>query len=210
MANEQQLIVQWQSYFDEALREVGVRAPPSTLGQTPNDYVRETCRDLKRRYLPQNNEYYQVNYRGLRADALSTFVPQLVNEVKKQVRNPDNLAPGEIRRIDVLGPDGQKWIDWVGIEIFCTSNGTSWSTRDWLSNATRSRDDQKLISEVRAQGSQFPSRIECWDYQRLSETSASLSTHPRSQDFAQPQPGIGPPSSVLNEVYRNGREGMKS
>jgi hypothetical protein len=118
MANEQQLIVQWQSYFDEALREVGVRAPPSTLGQTPNDYVRETCRDLKRRYLPQNNEYYQVNYRGLRADALSTFVPQLVNEVKKQVKNPDNLKPGEIRPIEVRGPDGQKWIDWIGREHF--------------------------------------------------------------------------------------------
>ena len=104
MANEQQLIVQWGPDFDEALREVGVRAPPSTLGQTPNDYVRETCPRLKRRYLPQNNEYHQVNYRGLRADALSTFVPQLVNEVKKQVKNPDNLKPGEILQLKSEDP----------------------------------------------------------------------------------------------------------
>jgi hypothetical protein len=58
-------IVKWQSFFDEQLREVGVRAPPSVAGQSPEDYVRETCRTLKRQHLPQNDEYYQVNYRGL-------------------------------------------------------------------------------------------------------------------------------------------------
>jgi hypothetical protein len=116
--DQQQLIAQWQSYFDEQLRDVGVRAPPSIAGQSPDNYVRETCRTLKRSYLPQNNEYYQVNYRGLRADALSTLVPQLVGEVKKQIKNPANLDPGEIRPIVTRDINGVERRDWVGQESF--------------------------------------------------------------------------------------------
>ena len=55
---------QFQAYFDDALRKVGVRAPQPVLGQSVNDYRRETCRMLKRQFLPEAHELYKVNYRS--------------------------------------------------------------------------------------------------------------------------------------------------
>jgi hypothetical protein len=46
----------FQEYYDNALRDVGMRAPQLVLGQTCNDYRRETLRTLKRTFLPQNHE----------------------------------------------------------------------------------------------------------------------------------------------------------
>jgi hypothetical protein len=109
---------QFQAYYDETLRSVGTRAPAPSLGQSCNDYRREVLRQLKRTFLPQNHDLYQVQYRGLRADALDAFEPQLLQAVVKEARNPENLPPGEIRPIEVRGPDGQKWIDWIGRESF--------------------------------------------------------------------------------------------
>ena len=57
----------FQAYYDETLRKVGMRAPEPTLGQTVNDYRRETLRTLKRTFLPQVHELYKVNFRGLPA-----------------------------------------------------------------------------------------------------------------------------------------------
>ena len=44
----------FQAYYDEVLRKIGVRAPQPVLGTTVNDYRRETLRNLKRTFLPQN------------------------------------------------------------------------------------------------------------------------------------------------------------
>ena len=90
--------------FDQELRDINWRAPPPTLGQSPDDYARETCRLLKRKYLPQTHDLYKINYRGLRADALYSFVPQLLQAVKKEAVNPNNFEPGEIRMIPKVDP----------------------------------------------------------------------------------------------------------
>jgi hypothetical protein len=88
------------------------------LGQKVNDYRRKTLRTLKRTFLPQNHELYGVNCRGLPADALGVFEPQFLRACADEAVNPANLAPGEIRPIERKGPDGQKWIDWIGRESF--------------------------------------------------------------------------------------------
>jgi hypothetical protein len=54
----------YQSYYDEALRDIGGRVPEPILGQTVNDYRRESLRTFKRVFLSQNDELYKVNYRG--------------------------------------------------------------------------------------------------------------------------------------------------
>jgi hypothetical protein len=54
----------FQEFYDAQLRRVGMRAPEPTLGQTVNDYRRETLRTLKRTFLPQNHDLYRVNYRA--------------------------------------------------------------------------------------------------------------------------------------------------
>ena len=120
MASQQELLTQWREYFDQALFAIGVRAPLPSLNQSSNDYVREVCRDLKHRYLPRNHQLYAVQYRGLDAEVLERFAPQLVAAVKVEAVNPANLAPGEIRPIERLDPQtGQVMMrDWIGRESF--------------------------------------------------------------------------------------------
>lgn len=95
---------QWHEFFDQRLQQIGERAPQPILDQSPVDYIRETCRSLKHQHLPQNHPLYQVNFRGLRADALDAFVPQLLQAVVKEAVNPANFAPGEIRLVPKINP----------------------------------------------------------------------------------------------------------
>jgi hypothetical protein len=44
----------FQAYYDETLRKVGMRAPEPVLNQSVNTYRRETLRNLKRTFLPQD------------------------------------------------------------------------------------------------------------------------------------------------------------
>jgi hypothetical protein len=111
-------IRQVQAQFDEALSRVGMRAPAPIANQSPIEYLQDACQDVKRKVLPRGHRYRVVQYDELKRDALEAIVPDLLKACVEEAKNPENLAPGEIRRIDVLGPDGQKWIDWVGREHF--------------------------------------------------------------------------------------------
>jgi hypothetical protein len=63
---------QFQEYYDQTLRRVGTHAPAPVLGQSVNDYRRETLRQLKRTFLPEAHPLHQVQYRSLRSDAFRT------------------------------------------------------------------------------------------------------------------------------------------
>jgi hypothetical protein len=115
---------QYQAYYDEYLREVGGRAPPPTLGQTVNDYRRETCRRFKRTFLPPIHDLYRVNYRGLRSDALSALEPQLLQACVVEANNPNTVPPGEFRKIDVRNQYGQlQMTKFIGPECFVKQMG---------------------------------------------------------------------------------------
>ena len=118
MTSQQELLTQWREYFDEALRNVGVRAPLPRADQSSNDYVRETCRTLKRRYLPQNHEFARINFRGLEADVLQRLAPQLIEHVKVEAVNPNNLEPGEMRMVVKRDINGVEKRDWIGRQSF--------------------------------------------------------------------------------------------
>lgn len=91
---------QWYEYFDEELRDIGERATPPTLDQTPEDYCRQTCRSLKREHLPRGHRLRQVKYdSSLPDDALRNLVPQLVAAVKQEALNPANVPFGEFKAI---------------------------------------------------------------------------------------------------------------
>jgi hypothetical protein len=114
----------FQAFYDEALRKVGMRAPQPTLGQTVNDYRRETLRNLKRTFLPQNHDLYQVNYRGLPADALNGFEPQLLNACVTEANNPQHVPPGELRKVEELDEYGKlRMVKWIGQESFVKAMG---------------------------------------------------------------------------------------
>jgi hypothetical protein len=108
---------QWQEHVQNNLNEVGARVPPPILGQTTNDYIRETCRTLKRTFLPQNHPLYAVQWRdreGLRSDALQVLVPQLLDACVKNAHNPRTVPPGEFREIVKTLPNGYKEHTFVG------------------------------------------------------------------------------------------------
>jgi hypothetical protein len=109
----------YQEYFDSALRDVGMRAPQPVLGQTVNDYRRETLRTLKHTFLPQNHQFYKIQMRRLPSDALDGFEPQVLRACVAAANDPSHLAPGEIRAINRLDETGRvKWIDFIGQQSF--------------------------------------------------------------------------------------------
>ena len=111
----------FQAYYDETLRKVGMRAPQPVLGDTVNHYRRETLRNLKRTFLPQNHPLYEVQYRELKADALQVFEPQLLNACVIEANNPAHVEPGELRKIEELDDYGKvKIVRWIGQESFVT------------------------------------------------------------------------------------------
>ena len=121
MATEQehfQAARRFQEYYDAALQQVGQRAPPPVLGQKVNDYRRETLRQLKHSFLPQNHELFPVQMRALPDDALDVIETQVVQASVKEAVNPAHLAPGEIRPIERRDALGNKTIDWIGQESF--------------------------------------------------------------------------------------------
>src|ERR1700732_2952889 len=108
---------QFQAYYDETLRRVGTRAPQPTLGQSVNVYRRETLRQLKRTFLPEVHPLHQVNYRGLRTDALGVFEPQLLKACVEEANNPQHVPVGELKKIERMDEYGKvKCVEFVGQE----------------------------------------------------------------------------------------------
>src|SRR6266508_650745 len=116
----------FQEYYDNTLRRVGMRAPQPVLGESVNHYRRETLRNLKRTFLPQNHDLYQVQYRQLEADALQVLEPQLLQACVVEANNPAHVAPGELRKVEELDEYGKlKTIRFVGQESFVKQMGRS-------------------------------------------------------------------------------------
>ena len=116
--------LKFQEYYDDTLRKVGMRAPQPTLGQTVNDYRRETLRTIKRTFLPQNHPLYAVQMRALKADALQALEPQVLQAAVVEANNPVHVEPGQLRKIEELDEYGKlKTIRWIGQESFVKQMG---------------------------------------------------------------------------------------
>ena len=110
---------QLQAFYDETLRKVGARAPQPTLGQSVNDYRRETLRNLKRTFLPEVHPLYEVQYRSLRSDALAALEPQLLQACVVEANNPAHVPPGELKKVERLDEYGKvRCVEFVGQESF--------------------------------------------------------------------------------------------
>jgi hypothetical protein len=111
--------LKFQEYYDTTLRKIGLRAPQPTLGQTVNDYRRETLRTIKRTFLPQNHPLYGVQMRQLKPDALQALEPQVLQAAVVEANNPCHVPAGELRKVEELDDYGKlKTIRWIGPESF--------------------------------------------------------------------------------------------
>ena len=98
---------------------MAAQTPQPTLGQSVNDYRRETLRRLKRTYLPEIHPLHQVQYRSLRSDALPALEPQLLAAVVSEANNPEYVPPGELKKVERLDEYGKvRCVEFVGQESF--------------------------------------------------------------------------------------------
>ena len=105
---------QYQEYYQDALREVGIRVPSPKLGQTTREYRRETLHALKRSLL-QNHELNNVDFRDLKNDALGVYEPQALKACVTERKNPKNILTGELKPIKVLDDFGRaKHTEFIG------------------------------------------------------------------------------------------------
>jgi hypothetical protein len=127
MPSEQQHFDQarkWQAYYDEKLRDMGMRAPQPILGQTVNDYRRETDRQIKRTFLPPIHPLYKVQYRSLDSDTLDALEPQLLKAAADEAYNPATVDPGQFRQINKRDEYGVlKEVQFIGPEAFVKQMG---------------------------------------------------------------------------------------
>jgi hypothetical protein len=121
-ANEQQHFEharKWQEEFDRTLEDLGARADSPVLGQTCNDYIRESFRTIKRTFLPKNHQVYKMNMRGLPADLLRpTWDNLLKPAIQIEAFNPATVPKGELREIKRKMPNGQVQHHFIGQDCF--------------------------------------------------------------------------------------------
>ena len=129
----------WQEHFQTALNDVGGTIPSPTLGQSVTSYRREMCRRIKRSYLPQNHEFYKINWRGLPADVLDGLGPQLLEAAKAEAYNPATVKPGSFRQITKRDPYGNvQQVELIGPQSFVKQMGRA--GRRIAAEAPMSRD----------------------------------------------------------------------
>jgi hypothetical protein len=108
----------YQEQHDNALCQIGFRAPQPTIGQMQDDYRRETLRTIKKQFLT-HHPLHRINMRGLDASVLPQFEQQVLQAAVSEAHNPKNVPLGELHRIDKRDETGVlKEICWVGQESF--------------------------------------------------------------------------------------------
>jgi hypothetical protein len=112
----------YQEYYDNALREVGIRIPAPVLGETADYYRRETLHALQQALLrnhqatPTQPSLQGVNFRTLpNDDTLKNFETQALKACVAERKNPANVPPGEIKPIKVRDDYGRiKHTEYIG------------------------------------------------------------------------------------------------
>ena len=110
---------QYQAFYDDALRKIGAKAPQPIPGMDVNQYRAETCRTLKRAFLPQVHPMYRIDYRRLVANddlaTLKNLEPALLAAVVKAANDSATVPAGELRKIEELDEYGKvKTVRFVG------------------------------------------------------------------------------------------------
>jgi hypothetical protein len=108
----------WQEFYQREVEDIGLNIPPPTLGQTTNSYRREMMRLLKKTFIPATHDLYQVQMRGLPADALPVIEQALLPACKTEAFNPATVPLGEIREVVMTDASGLKIRNFIGQESF--------------------------------------------------------------------------------------------
>jgi hypothetical protein len=127
MTREQLLQMQasgrvYQERYDNALAPWDQRAPAPVLGQSIDDYRRDTLVKIKK-LLPRGHELRKVKVYELRNDVIDVLEPQLLKACRTEAYNADSVPPGEMRRVVEVDQGGTKIVRWIGQESFVKEMG---------------------------------------------------------------------------------------
>ena len=111
----------FQERYDNALSPWDRRAPAPTLGQTVDDYRRETLVKMKK-LLPENHKL-RIPVRRLDDDTLNILDPQICRAVRDEAYNPNTVPPGELRRVVEKDGNGATMVRFVGPQCFVREMG---------------------------------------------------------------------------------------
>jgi hypothetical protein len=136
---------QFQAHYDDALREVGVRIPAPILGQSVNEYRRQTLHALKRS-LFRNHELNKVDFRNLKTDSLAVLEPQALQACVSERTNPRNVQPGELKPIKSLDQYGR-----VQETKFIGAYDPTWNTQECFTKAL-TRAGRRVVSIATGDG----------------------------------------------------------
>jgi hypothetical protein len=114
---------EYQEKFDAALRECGMRAPMSVLGQPLNDYHRYVLGLIQERLMPEGHELRKLDVNTLRNDkngrVLDNFEDQIIKAGVEGYNDPRSVPLGTIRKVEKLDPLGNvRRTDFIGQESF--------------------------------------------------------------------------------------------
>jgi hypothetical protein len=120
---QQRRIRGFQAYYDEAMRDLGVRAPPVMVGETGKQY---DCRVLSnlQMALPATEPLRKVDVYNLDLDVRNNFRPQIVQAYVAEKKHPTDLEDGELRPFEVKDQFGVlKEVRWHGNDCFVKQMG---------------------------------------------------------------------------------------
>ena len=103
----------YQARYEDALQPWNRRAPAPVLGQSVDDYRRETLVQMKR-LLPDDHSLRHIQVRRMPADALEVFDPQLCQACRAEAYNPNTVPPGEFRIVPEVDGNGLKMNTFIG------------------------------------------------------------------------------------------------
>jgi hypothetical protein len=112
----------YQERYDNALAPWDQRAPAPVLGQSIDDYRRDTLVKIKK-LLPRGHELRKVKIYELRNDALDVLEPQLLKACRSEAYSADSVPPGELRRVVEIDQGGTKMVRWIGQQSFVKEIG---------------------------------------------------------------------------------------
>jgi hypothetical protein len=109
----------FQTYYDDVLRTVGMRAPAPVLGDTVKRYRIKTLVKAKKAFIPADHELRQFSLNDIKADAFEEIEKQILKAVVTEANNPQNVPVGELRKLETLDDYGQvKTIKFIGQDAF--------------------------------------------------------------------------------------------
>ena len=119
-----QNIVKYREYYNKELSEIGFESPTPKADQTGGNYRRTSLQHFVDRFLPQTHEFAKMNYLNMPYDILRTFEPQVLKACVTEYQNPNNMLPGELRKIERRDGYGHhRSTDWIGRESFVKAMG---------------------------------------------------------------------------------------